>query len=175
MASARATKSRSRTSHSAEGSRRRCCFVALRTRFVWSRRSLLALVGFVEIRRRSSTSAAASRSLIRRSARSRLRSCDRSSAATTRRTGPNRPRSFSRWRGPREGLVAIENTHSTRVLEVFACWPPGPPLPLKRHSNSSRGMTSERLTRSTRVGTLASSGAEGVGSLTARGPVRQMQ
>jgi 8-oxo-dGTP pyrophosphatase MutT (NUDIX family) len=38
-------------------SSRRCCLVALRTRLVWSLRSLLALVGLVEMRWRSSTSA----------------------------------------------------------------------------------------------------------------------
>jgi hypothetical protein len=30
---------------------------------------------------------------------------------------------------------------STLVLAVLACWPPGPPLALKRHSSSAAGMT----------------------------------
>ena len=41
----------------------------------------------------------------------------------------------------------MSNTNSTRVFDVLACWPPGPPDPLKRHSSSSGGITQLRVTR----------------------------
>src|SRR5208282_867836 len=34
----------------------------------------------------------------------------------------------------------------TLVFEVFACCPPGPPLPEKRHRSSPEGMVSSRVT-----------------------------
>ncbi len=42
----------------------------------------------------------------------------------------------------------MSNTSSTRVLEVLACCPPGPPEPVKRHSSSDSGIcttTSHRV------------------------------
>jgi hypothetical protein len=38
---------------------------------------------------------------------------------------------------------------SAFVFDVFACWPPGPPDALNRHSNSATSIAQERLTRST--------------------------
>jgi small subunit ribosomal protein S15 len=37
---------------------------------------------------------------------------------------------------------------SARVFAVLACWPPGPPEEVKRHSSSSNGMRQVRETRS---------------------------
>ena len=35
----------------------------------------------------------------------------------------------------------MSNRTSTFVSEVFACWPPGPPLRLNRHRSSDAAMT----------------------------------
>ena len=58
--------------------------------------------------------------------------------------------SRSRWPRPREGEPSTSKRTSTRVLDVLACWPPGPPEAEKRHSSSSSGIaTGRESTRST--------------------------
>ena len=73
-------------------------------------------------------------------ASSRLRPCERSSEATTRTTGPSCSSSRARCRGPSDGEFSTSKRTSARVLDVLACWPPGPPLPVNRHSSSSSGI-----------------------------------
>jgi hypothetical protein len=152
------------------GRRRR--FVDDRARFAFSLRSLLERVGFVESRGRRSVSALARRARKRSRARSRLRSCDRSSATTTRSESPKLSSRRARCHALSEELVEMEKTHSTRVLEVFACCPPGPPLPLNLHSSSSSGILSLRLTTRTRVGPESSSGVSGTPTARPRSPSR---
>src|SRR5581483_8728425 len=53
----------------------------------------------------------------------------------------------ARWRGPSDGDAAASNRTSTRVFEVLACWPPGPPDPEKRHSSSPIAIVHDRVTR----------------------------
>ena len=66
-----------------------------------------------------------------------------------RATGPMRSSSRSRCRGANDVDVAIGNRTSTRVSDVLACWPPGPPEPVVRHSSSSRRITHVEFTRRT--------------------------
>src|SRR5436190_12756819 len=42
----------------------------------------------------------------------------------------------------------MTNRTSTLVFDVFACWPPGPPEPVNRHSSSSNGIAQFRVIRS---------------------------
>ena len=44
----------------------------------------------------------------------------------------------------------VEPQLDPRVFAVLACWPPGPPLPVNRHSSSSSGIRHDRDTTSTR-------------------------
>ena len=79
----------------------------------------------------------ASRSRSRSRASSRLRACERVSERSPATTGPE-PLEQRRPLARAQGLRASrwERT-STRVSDVFACWPPGPPERLVRHSSSS--------------------------------------
>ena len=70
------------------------------------------------------------------------------SEAVARTTGPSCSRRRARWRGPRERDSATLNRTSTRVSEVLACWPPGPPERLVCHSSSSSAITQLGVTRS---------------------------
>ena len=45
--------------------------------------------------------------------------------------------------------AAMSKRTSARVFERLACWPPGPPLGVKRHSSSRSGIAHVRVTRST--------------------------
>ncbi len=77
-------------------------------------------------------------------ARGRPRGCAPATASRTRcarATGPRRSSSRSRCRGANDVDVAIGNRTSTRVSDVLACWPPGPPEPVVRHSSSSSRIT----------------------------------
>ena len=80
-----------------------------------------------------------------------LRRWERESETTTRTTGPNASRRRARWRGPSDGDAATSKRTSTRVFAVFACCPPGPPDPVKRHSSSSSAITQDPLTRNRSV------------------------
>ena len=66
--------------------------------------------------------------------------------ATTRTTGPNRASNLSRWWGASDGEARTSKRSSTLVLDVLACWPPGPPDAVKLHSSSAQGMASDGLT-----------------------------
>ena len=106
--------------------------------------------GFVATRRGGSTCRPASSFARSRSrATSRLRACERLSELVARTTGPRRSSSSSRWRGASDEEAATSNRTSTRVSEVLACWPPGPPEPVVRHSSSSRLTTHVGVTRNT--------------------------
>ena len=59
--------------------------------------------------------------------------------------------------------VAIGNRTSTRVSDVLACCPPGPPEPVVRHSSSSRRITHVGVTRSTPRSVARFAGALRVG------------
>ena len=83
--------------------------------------------GRVATRGGSTCSAAASRSRSRSSASSRFWSCERRSDATIRTAGPSLSSSRARWRGPSDGDASMSKRSSTRVFDVLACWPPGPP------------------------------------------------
>jgi hypothetical protein len=104
--------------------------------------------GVVGRRGLSTFNAPTSRCFNRFSAASRLRSWDRSSDDAARTTSP----SFSRSRARVDSVPALDalmsHVTSARVFDVLACWPPGPPDAVKRHSNSSSGMMSERVTTS---------------------------
>lgn len=128
---------------STSGRQRRRCFRSVWRRFATSRRLAAALDGRVARRRVGRTRAAATRASSRRRASSRLRRCERLAAHTTRTRGPSASRSRRRVGSSRLGLAAMSKTTSTRVLAVLACWPPGPPAPLKRHCSSSSGTTPE--------------------------------
>ena len=80
-------------------------------------------------------------------ASARLRAWERSSEATTRSIGPTFSSRRARCRGPSDGEFSMSKRTSTLVLEVLACWPPGPPLAVNRHSSSSRGIEQLRVTR----------------------------
>lgn len=125
-----------------------------RRRLVWARRPLASSrrrweprVGRVGRRGVATTRPPASRARRRSRARFRLRAWDRSSDATARTSGPKRSSRRWRWPGRSEGDRATSKTTSTRVSEVLACWPPGPPLRLKRQRSSARGTEHSRLTR----------------------------
>src|SRR3954468_4316924 len=62
---------------------------------------------------------------------------------------------------------------SALVFEVLACWPPGPPEAVKRHSSSSSGMVHDLVTRSSPATgpNLASRGA-GPGPAPASEPMK---
>jgi hypothetical protein len=62
------------------------------------------------------------------SANSRLRVCERESAAPALTTRPSLLTIRSRCAALSDGLVAALKLSSTRVWERFACWPPAPPL-----------------------------------------------
>ena len=113
---------------------RRSRFVALRRFFDSRRFSRAARDGFVGTRLRSTRSASARRATSRSIASSRLRSWLRSSWATARRTGPALPTTRCFWFAVSAVDASTSKTASTRVSDVFACWPPGP---LERETRSS--------------------------------------
>src|SRR5205823_5114439 len=115
------------------------------------RRRRAPAVGAVARRARGLRSASASRSRSRDNASSRLRAWDRVSDATTRTTGPKRSSSRARCDGVSDGDPSTSKRTSTRVFDVFACCPPGPPGPEKRHSSSSNGIAHVPVTRSHRT------------------------
>ncbi len=121
-------------------------------------------VGAVATLGSSTRSAEASRSDRRSRASALLRAWDLSSSATTLTSGPRRSSSRALWRGPRARDPAMSKRTSARVLAVFACWPPGPELRLKRHASSLAGIDKLRDTRSeprSSAGGGAGSGADG--------------
>ena len=122
-----------------------------RRRLASRRRRRPPALGAVARRARGVRRASARRSRSRDNTSSRLRAWDRVSAATTRTTGPSRSSSRARCAGESDGDPATSKRTSTRVLEVFACWPPGPPEPEKRHSSSSSGIAHVPVTRSHRM------------------------
>ena len=97
----------------------------------------------------STWSAAASRSRNRSSASSRFCNWERRSDATIRTRGPSFSRRRARWRGPSDGDDSMSKSSSTRVFDVLACWPPGPPEELNRHSSSPSAIAHDRETRTT--------------------------
>ena len=99
---------------------------------------------------RSTASPRAIFSLSRSSATSRLRACERESAAVARTTGPSRSSRRARCRGPSDVDASTSKRTSTRVSDVFACWPPGPPERDTSHSSSLRSMRHDGVTRSHR-------------------------
>ena len=126
---------------------RRWRLTSERRRFASNRRSTDPFDGRVGRRLRGTANAAANRARNRSNANSRFRSCERSSSATTRTTGPSAASSRARCTGPNDDDVETSNRTSTRVFERFACCPPGPPDAENRHSNSSKGITHDRVTR----------------------------
>jgi len=95
-------------------------------------------------------------------ARSRLRACERSSLELARTTAPKRSSSRARCLGPSTSERVTSKRTSTRLLVRFACWPPGPPGVVARHSISAIGMLSPLLTRrvpASAVGGLGTTGA----------------
>ena len=115
-------------------------------------------------------SAAAKRERSRSRASSRLRACERLSDAVARATGPSLSSSRARCRGPSEVDVAIGNRTSTRVSDVLACWPPGPPEPVVRHSSSSRRITHVGVIRN-RARSVAGSPSRSIASHSGRVPI----
>jgi hypothetical protein len=114
---------------------RRSVFSSPRARLPASRRSIASRPGRVG-RRGGAGGASASRMSARNRAttRSRFRRWLRSSWATTcnRPSPSSRPASRRRAR-PRSSSVSVgepsrSKTSSTRVDDLFACWPPGPEL-----------------------------------------------
>src|SRR5215467_3780856 len=71
-------------------------------------------------------------------ASSRLRSCDRSSCATARTTGPSFASTRCRSDGVRPADSSTSNSASARVELFCACWPPGPLEREKRNAISER-------------------------------------
>ena len=64
--------------------------------------------------------------------------------------------------GVSDGDASTSKRTSTRVLDVFACCPPGPPEPEKRHSSSSSGIAHVPVTRSHRtLGTVPAAPSTG--------------
>ena len=151
--------SAARRRRSSSPGRRRAALRSLWRRLASSRRTLAARVGRVGTRVGSTRRASARRDPSRARASSRLRTCDRESAAPARTTGPSRSSSRARWRGPSDGDPTTSKRASTRVWARLACWPPGPPLVEVRSSTSSSGITSDRETRSTSAGPARATGA----------------
>jgi len=130
------------------GGRRRCCFVVERCTFATSRRWLDPRVGLVGRRVGPSGASAAARiapSFSR--ARARLRNCDRCSDAATVTTPAtsrrcSRSRSIMRCASESTFDSTTSQNSSTRLSDVFTCWPPGPDDREKRHPSSDAGMVS---------------------------------
>ena len=115
-----------------------------RRRFVWprrffssSRRSFDAFVGFVGRRGRRTFVASRSCSRIRSVASSRFRSCERSSCAIARTTGPSvRARGAARASRERRRRLDVEDRLDARRA-LLRVWPPGP-LDAARSGRRSR-------------------------------------
>src|SRR5215471_17515946 len=101
-----------------------------------SRRSRAAAVGFVGRRARRTRVASRSCSTMRSVASSRFRSCERSSWATARTTGPRRSSRRRRSAGVSACDPSTSKSASTRVELFCACWPPGPLEREKRNATS---------------------------------------
>ena len=107
--------------------------------------------GRVATRGRSMCSAAAILRRSRSSASSRFWACERRSEAV----GTHDRSELSRAAAPAgagraTAECSMSKRSSTRVFDVLACWPPGPPEPVNRHSSSSsrnptRSLRAERL------------------------------
>ena len=85
-----------------------------------------------------------------RAGRSRAPGCAawlRSSCATARTTGPARATTRRFWVSVSAVDASTSNTASTRVSDVFACWPPGPLDRETRSSTSVSGRSTDRVTR----------------------------
>ncbi len=82
--------------------------------------------------------ASATWSRIRCVASSRFRSCERSSCATARTTGPSFASTRRRSASLRPADVSTSKSASTRVELFCACWPPGPLDREKRNVSSDR-------------------------------------
>lgn len=115
--------------------------------FASLRRRFAARVGLVARRAADVRRAEPSRSASRERAISRFRACERVSAAEARTVGPSRVRIRSRWRGPRTLDRSASKITSTRVSDVLACCPPGPPDLEALQVNSLSGMTNDDVTR----------------------------
>ena len=126
---------------------RRACFRWAWRRLSSSRARLAARDGRVGRRGGSTRSPSASFPRSRSRASSRFRDCDRVSEAVARTTGPSRSSSRARWRGPSDGESSTRNDTSTRVSDRLACWPPGPPEVVVRHSSSSLAIAQLGVTR----------------------------
>ena len=94
--------------------------------------------GFVGRRVRGTAVASRSCARIRSVASSRFRSCDRSSWAIARTTGPSSRRTRSRSAGVNPLEPSTSKRASTRVELFCACWPPGPLEREKRNATSER-------------------------------------
>ena len=77
-------------------------------------------------------------STIRSVASSRFRSCERSSWAIARTTGPSLSSTRARSASVSAAEPSTSNSASTRVELFCACWPPGPLDRLKRNATSER-------------------------------------
>src|SRR5439155_11418692 len=122
-------------SSSAEGRSR---LVRPRRFFSSSRCSLDAADGWVAFRRRRTRTASRSWSTMRSAASSRFRSCDRSSCATARTTGPSFSSTRRRSAAVRPADRSTSKSASARVEVFWACWPPGPLDREKRKAISDR-------------------------------------
>ena len=117
-----------------------------RRRFAARRRSRAALEGLVFLRGFRGLRASETIALRRSIAASRFRSWLRRRDATTRSQPrasircPSFSSNRSRCVAERVGLVRTFQRTSTRVADVFTCWPPGPPDRDARISSSSSGM-----------------------------------
>src|SRR5262249_18753050 len=94
--------------------------------------------GFVARRARRTRVASRSCSMIRSVASSRFRSCERSSCATARTTGPRRSSTLRRSASVSACEHSTSKSASTRVELFCACCPPGPLERLKRNATSER-------------------------------------
>jgi len=138
-----------------------------RRRLSASLRSIEDLVLEVGCLRAGTTSASRTRLRSLSSARSLLRICERSSVTATRTTGPSSSSNLARCVSVGAADVAMFHVRMTLVFEVFACWPPGPPLPEKRHRSSPAGILRDLVTSRSVPG--ASIGRCNSRSLLARG------
>src|SRR5699024_7839963 len=134
--------------HSGSG-RERLRFRSPRRFLASRRRCRAARLGLVGLRRRGGGAVASARIwLIRSTASTLLRACERCSCTLTVSTpSTKRPDRRSRARSrrvrprPRQEVTSIDS--DTRVADVLTCCPPGPAEREKRHRRSSAGMVTE--------------------------------
>ena len=134
---------------SSELLRCRCRFRSPRRRFSSSRRRCEASVGRVGRLLRSTFSPAARRARSRSRASCRFWAWERRSPADAVTVGPSRSRRRCRAQPRRLADAAISKATSALVLDVLACWPPGPPAGENRQSSSSSRISTPGATRRT--------------------------